>query len=91
VGAIPPGVKVQDSTLGTGVRAERGSVVTIYYRGFLHRGDQFRSSYDEDRPLRVQLGRREVIAGSERGMLGMRVGGRRRLVICARTKELRVS
>jgi FKBP-type peptidyl-prolyl cis-trans isomerase len=78
---MPAGVKGEDITVGTGIRPERGSVITIHYRGFLHRGDQFRSSYDEGRPLRIQLGRREVIAGLERGMLGMRVGGRRRLVI----------
>lgn len=78
---MPSGVKVKEITLGTGTRAERGTVVTIHYRGFLHRGDQFRSSYDEGRPLRVHLGKREVIAGLERGILGMRVGGRRRLVI----------
>jgi FKBP-type peptidyl-prolyl cis-trans isomerase len=44
-------------------------------------GNQFRSSYDDGRPLRIQLGRREVIAGLEHGVLGMQVGGRRRLVI----------
>jgi peptidylprolyl isomerase len=78
---MPAGVKVEEITLGTGVRAERGAVVTIHYRGLLHRGDQFRSSYDEGRPLRIHLGRREVIAGLERGIVGMRVGGRRCLVI----------
>ena len=77
---MPSGVKVKEITLGMGALAERGTVVTIHYRGFLHRGDQFRSSYDEGRPLRLHLGRREVIAGLERGVLGMRVGGRRRLV-----------
>jgi FKBP-type peptidyl-prolyl cis-trans isomerase len=78
---MPSVVKVEEITLGTGVRTERGSVVTIHDRGFLHRGDQFRSSYDEGKPLRVHLGRRYLIAGLERGILGMRVGGRRRLVI----------
>jgi FKBP-type peptidyl-prolyl cis-trans isomerase len=75
------GVRVEEITLGTGALAERGTVVTIHYRGFLHRGDQFRNSYDEGRPLHVHLGRREVIAGLERGIIGMRIGGRRRLVI----------
>jgi FKBP-type peptidyl-prolyl cis-trans isomerase len=55
---MPSGVKVKEITLGTGALAERGTAVTIHYRGFLHRGDQFRSSYDEGRPLRVHLGRR---------------------------------
>jgi peptidylprolyl isomerase len=78
---MPTGVKVEEITLGTGALAERGTVVTLHYRGFLHRGDQFRNSYDDGRPLRVHLGRREVIAGLERGIFGMRVGDRRRLVI----------
>jgi FKBP-type peptidyl-prolyl cis-trans isomerase len=78
---MPVGMQVEEITLGTGECAERRSVVTLHYRGFLHRGQQFRSSYDEGRPLRIQLGRREVIAGLERGIVGMQVGGRRRLVI----------
>jgi peptidylprolyl isomerase len=75
------GVTVEEMTIGTGERAAAGMIVTIHYRGVLSRGEQFRSSYDEDQPLRVHLGRREVIAGLELGLLGMRVGGRRRLVI----------
>ena len=75
------GFKVEEITLGTGAPAARGTIVTIHYRGFLRRGDPFRSSYDDGRPLRVHLGRREVIAGLERGIIGMRVGDRRRLVI----------
>jgi FKBP-type peptidyl-prolyl cis-trans isomerase len=74
------GILIEELSPGTGTRAERGTVVTIHDRGFLRRGDQFRSSYDEGRPLRVHLGRREVIAGLERGLLGMQVGGRRRLI-----------
>jgi FKBP-type peptidyl-prolyl cis-trans isomerase len=72
------------SPFGTGARAERGTIVTIHHRGFLHRRDQVRSSYNEERPLRVRLGTREVIAGLQRGLLGMRVSGLRRLVISPR-------
>jgi FKBP-type peptidyl-prolyl cis-trans isomerase len=75
------GVTVEEMTIGTGAHAAAGTIVTIHYRGVLMRGDQFRSSYDEGQPLRVHVGRREVIAGLELGLLGMRVGGRRRLVI----------
>jgi peptidylprolyl isomerase len=78
---MPAGVKIDEITLGTGALAERGTIVTIHYRGCLTLGDQLRSSYDEGQPLRVHLGRREVIAGLELGLLSMRVGGRRRLVI----------
>jgi peptidylprolyl isomerase len=75
------GVTVEEMTIGTGERAAAGTIVTIHYRGVLTRGDPLRSSYEEGQPLRVHLGRREVIAGLELGLLGMRVGGRRRLVI----------
>ena len=75
------GVTVEELTIGTGERAAAGTIVTIQYRGVLTRGDPFRSSSDEGQPLRVHVGRREVIAGLELGLLGMRVGGRRRLVI----------
>jgi peptidylprolyl isomerase len=79
--AMCSGVTVEDIMIGTGERAALGTIVTIHYRGVLSGGDQFRSSYDEGQPLRVRVGRREVIAGLELGLLGMRAGGRRRLVI----------
>jgi FKBP-type peptidyl-prolyl cis-trans isomerase len=75
------GLTVEEMTIGTGARAAAGAIVTIHYRGVLTRGDPFRSSYEEGQPLRVHLGRREVSAGLELGLLGMRVGGRRRLII----------
>jgi FKBP-type peptidyl-prolyl cis-trans isomerase len=75
------GVTVEEITIGTGERATARTIVTIHYRGVLPRGDLFRSSSEEGQPLRVHVGRREVIAGLELGLLGMRVGGRRRLVI----------
>jgi hypothetical protein len=73
------GVTVEEMTIGTGERATAGTIVPIHYRGVLTRGDQFRSSYEEGQPLRVHVGRREVIAGMELGLRGMRVGGRWRL------------
>ena len=75
---MPAGLRVEERTLGTGALAERGTSVTIHYRGCLHGGDPLRSAYADGRPLRVHLGRREVIAGLERGR---RVGGLRRLVV----------
>jgi FKBP-type peptidyl-prolyl cis-trans isomerase len=76
---VRSGVTVEEMTLGTGECAAVGTIVMIHYRSVLARGDQFRSSYDEGQPLRVHLGRREVIVGLERGILNMRVCGRRRL------------
>jgi peptidylprolyl isomerase len=64
-----------------GARTERWTSATSHEHELRRRGDQFRSHDDEGQPLHLHLGRREVIAGLERGLLGMRVGGRRRLVI----------
>jgi FKBP-type peptidyl-prolyl cis-trans isomerase len=71
MGAMRDGLKIQEIALGTGTRAEHGTIVTIHDRGFLRRGDPFRRSSDEGRPLRMHLGAREVIAGLEHGILGM--------------------
>jgi FKBP-type peptidyl-prolyl cis-trans isomerase len=78
---MPSGLKIKDVVKGTGAIAERGATVTVHYRGYLNRGEQFRSSYDDGAPVRFVLGKREVIAGMDRGVLGMRVGGRRDLLV----------
>jgi FKBP-type peptidyl-prolyl cis-trans isomerase len=51
------GVKIEEIALGTGALAVCGTVVPIHYRGFLHRVQQFRSSYDEGELRRIHLGR----------------------------------
>ena len=61
--------------LGEGEVAERGRRVTIRYDGFLSRGDAFQRGV----VATFRLGRREVIAGLEAGVEGMRAGGRRRI------------
>src|SRR4051812_25208828 len=68
------GLKVEVLTVGTGTVAGRGDVVTIRWRGRLNRGEEFGSGTST-----FTVGRREVIAGLERGVVGMRVGGARRL------------
>ena len=49
---MPAGVKVEEITVGTGALAARGTMMTIHYRGVLYGGEPFRSSYEDDRPLR---------------------------------------
>lgn len=78
---LPSGLKVKDVTEGTGAVAERGKLVTIHYRGFLNRGDLFRCSHDDGAPISFVVGKREVIAGLEYGVEGMRVGGHRQLIV----------
>ena len=68
------GLKVEDVIVGSGAIAERGSTVLIRWRGNLNRGDPFCSG-----ELWVRIGERRVVAGLEKGLVGMRVGGTRRL------------
>jgi FKBP-type peptidyl-prolyl cis-trans isomerase len=77
-----PGLYVQDLRVGTGLQAQNGRVVTMHYTGWLANGTKFDSSVDRGRPLDdFTLGGGGVIRGWDIGIEGMRVGGRRRLVI----------
>jgi FKBP-type peptidyl-prolyl cis-trans isomerase len=75
------GIEITELILGDGELAENGKVVTIHYRGFLNQGEQFRSSYEEGQPTSFCIGKRRVIAGLEKGVTGMRVGGKRRVKV----------
>lgn len=68
------GLKIEEVTVGDGALAEPGATVAIEWRGWLNRGDEFGSGSESFR-----IGQRRVIAGLERGVIGMRVGGARRL------------
>lgn len=79
---------VTDQKVGTGDRASDDSQVQINYTGWLydakakdHHGAKFDSSYDSGQPLNFTLGADEVIAGMDSGVRGMRVGGKRTLII----------
>ena len=69
------GVRIEEIVVGEGAVASKGSRVTVRYDGFLGRGDAFQRGVTAS----FVLGRREVIAGLETGVEGMRVGGRRRI------------
>ncbi|MGW8282103.1 MAG: FKBP-type peptidyl-prolyl cis-trans isomerase [Gemmatimonadota bacterium] len=77
----PSGLYFQDLVEGTGLAAREGHVVSVHYTGWLPTGDKFDSSVDRGEPYSFQLGRRDVIAGWEEGIKGMRIDGVRRLVI----------
>ena len=77
----PTGLYVLDVDEGTGLAAKEGHVVTVHYSGWLPTGALFDSSVEGGEPFSFQLGRRDVIAGWEEGVRGMRIGGKRRLVI----------
>jgi FKBP-type peptidyl-prolyl cis-trans isomerase len=71
------GLKVRDLVVGEGNTVAKGSTVTIRYDGFLNRGDRFQ----EQVVTTFRVGKREVIAGLERGVVGMKPGGRRRISV----------
>jgi len=72
---------VQDLIIGTGATAVVGDTVTVHYVGTLTNGSKFDSSYDRNQPYPFRLGAGAVIAGFDQGVVGMRVGGKRRLTI----------
>jgi FKBP-type peptidyl-prolyl cis-trans isomerase len=73
---------VQDQVVGTGARADIGSTVSVNYAGFLANGTRF--TPDATVPFFFVLGSRYVIDGWEQGLIGMKVGGVRKLVIGSR-------
>lgn len=78
--ARPSGLYVQDLVVGDGARADSGDVAKVHYAGWLPTGVEF-DSRREGAPLEVALGYGHVIAGWDQGVVGMRVGGRRKLVV----------
>lgn len=77
----PAGLKIEDETVGTGVEAVAGKSVTVNYLGTLTDGTKFDSSYDRNQPFTFNLGAGQVIAGWDQGVVGMKVGGKRKLTI----------
>jgi len=77
---LPSGVKYTDLKLGQGDAADTGKVLEVNYSGWLESGVKFDSSI-EDRPFTFRLGAGDAIKGWDEGLMGMKVGGKRRLVI----------
>ncbi|MFT3711875.1 MAG: FKBP-type peptidyl-prolyl cis-trans isomerase [Archangium sp.] len=73
-------MQVTDVVVGTGEKAVNGSTITVHYRGTLTDTTVFDSSYTRE-PLTFKLGARRVIRGWDQGLVGMRVGGKRTLVV----------
>lgn len=70
-----------DLEVGTGVMPQSGQTVTVHYTGTLEDGTQFDSSRDRNRPFSFRIGVSQVIRGWDEGVMSMRVGGRRQLII----------
>jgi len=75
------GLRYYDLAVGDGPIVQNGMQVTVHYSGWLTDGSQFDSSLDRGEPFSFVIGRGQLIPGWEEGVLGMRVGGRRQLVI----------
>ncbi|EFC86410.1 FKBP-type peptidyl-prolyl cis-trans isomerase [Parafrankia sp. EUN1f] len=78
----PTDLVVQDITVGNGAEATAGQTVSVHYVGVAHSsGEEFDASYNRGQPFRFRLGAGQVISGWDQGVQGMKVGGRRQLVI----------
>ena len=74
-------LKVEDLTVGTGAEATKGKTVDVHYVGTLLNGKTFDASRPRGEPFTFRLGAGMVIQGWDRGVVGMKVGGTRRLTV----------
>ena len=79
------GLKITDTKVGTGATPKPGQICVMHYTGWLYqngaKGQKFDSSLDRGEPFSFTLGGGQVIKGWDQGVAGMKVGGKRTLVI----------
>ena len=81
-GPAPADLEIVDITIGDGDEAVTGKQVSVHYVGVAHStGEEFDASYNRGEPLSFRRGAGQVISGWDQGVQGMKVGGRRQLVI----------
>ena len=82
---MPNGLKYTDTKTGDGATATPGNKVSVHYTGWLYnngaKGAKFDSSVDRGQPFQFTLGAHQVIVGWDEGVAGMKVGGKRTLII----------
>lgn len=82
---MPDGLKITDTVVGSGTEAVIGKTVEVHYTGWLYengeKGKKFDSSVDRGTPFKFNLGAGQVIRGWDEGVVGMKVGGKRTLII----------
>lgn len=76
-------LKVEDVVIGEGKECIKGALILTHYRGWLEDGTEFDSSYSRGRPFECVIGTGRVIKGWDIGMMGMKVGGKRKLFVPA--------
>jgi FKBP-type peptidyl-prolyl cis-trans isomerase len=74
---------IEDIKVGEGAEAKKGSMVVVHYTGWLENGQKFDSSKDRNDPFEFPLGAGYVIKGWDQGVVGMKIGGVRKLTIPA--------
>ncbi|MER5310396.1 FKBP-type peptidyl-prolyl cis-trans isomerase [Streptomyces sp. NPDC002773] len=83
-GEPPTDLKIRDIWEGDGAEAKAGANVRVHYVGVaFSTGEEFDSSWNRGEPLQFRLGVGQVISGWDQGVQGMKVGGRRELIIPA--------
>ncbi|MDH6575751.1 FKBP-type peptidyl-prolyl cis-trans isomerase [Kitasatospora sp. MAP5-34] len=84
-GEAPTELQIRDITVGDGAEAKSGAVVEVHYVGVaFSTGEEFDASWNRGQTFRFPLGGGRVIKGWDQGVQGMKVGGRRELIIPAR-------
>jgi peptidylprolyl isomerase len=76
-------LEIEDIQLGDGKAVVKGALITTQYRGFLEDGTEFDSSYSRGKPFQCVIGSGRVIKGWDQGLMGMQVGGKRKLFVPA--------
>ncbi len=76
-------LEIIDLNLGEGKTCVKGALITTQYTGWLEDGTVFDSSYDRGQPFQCVIGSRRVIQGWDKGLIGMKVGGKRKLLVPA--------
>ena len=73
------GITIEELATGAGAEASKGKNVAVHAIGKLNKGEVFLSTYEYGRPWRFKAGGHKAIAGVAKGVVGMRVGGKRRI------------
>ena len=72
---------IEDLQLGDGKAVVKGALITTQYRGWLADGSEFDSSFSRGKPFQCVIGTGRVIKGWDQGLMGMQVGGKRKLIV----------
>lgn len=76
-------LQIEDIVVGEGKTCVKGALITTQYTGWLEDGTVFDSSHDKGRPFQCVIGTGRVIKGWDQGLMGMQVGGKRKLLVPA--------